>query len=983
MPRIILKCPYRKPGSRRERVHRENAVSYIATREGVDKINPIAPATARQQEFIGGLLQDFPDAKKLFEYEDFIKNPTCENASELITQAMEQNLFEMMRRENYVDYIAKRPRAERSGSHGLFTKDGVEIVLGDVAKTVGEHGGNVWMPIISLRREDAARMGYDNGKQWRELLRSYEPKLSKQMKIPLEHFRWYASFHNEAHHPHCHMICYSADPKQGWWTKQGAETIKSELARVIFRQDLVSVYEEQTQFRNQLTTESLTAMQELCKRIALKASAGICDSPTVFALLEELGKRLQNTSGKKVYSYLQPDVKQIVDAIVDELVSTKSSRGLSADENLAQLFDLWYEKRFDVLRTYSDKMPAKEPLSALTEFKRVKNMVIEEALRLASGGYDFADAQMDEPPIVDDDEAFLNLEPPPEPDNWEAPYVPEDWEMSNESDDWEAPDEPADASNTPNAEWTAAYKQAKKFLFGDKDTPPDFEAAYATLMTEAEKCNALAMHDLGRIFADGLGREIDTALAHEWYEKALKTFHAVQDVNPTAYVEYRIGKMYNAGLGTEQDHTQAAHWFTLASMVDKSQNRKGNKYAQYSLAGLYLHGKGVEIDLERAHSLYQQSASQDFPYASYELAKMYHDGIGTAKDDAQASEHFKKAFTGFVKLEHDSHDDKLQYRIGQMHQTGTGTEANLEKATEYFERSARLGNCRAQYQLAKIYLADKDASAEKVQIAIDWLTKSADGGNQFAQYALGKCYRDDTHVEKDELEALRLFTLSAEQDNEFAAYALGKLYLKSDVIAKDVAAAVLWLAKSAEIGNQFAQYALGKLYLSGEDVPKDVAKAVSYFTATAEQGNEFAEYQLGKLYLKSEDVPKDIEKAILHLTASAEQGNQFAQYTLGKLYLMGKDVPRDRESALHWLELSAAQGNEYAQFFIDHIDSFRDPSVALAATNLLHHLAKTFEEKAIPQLRNDALQIDRKRHRKLAEKKQAQGHAQGDHELTM
>lgn len=961
MPRIILKCPYSKPGSRRERIHRENAVSYIATREGVDKINATAPAAERQQKFIGGLLQDFPDAKKLFEYEDFIKNPTQENASELITQVMEQNLFEMMRRENYVDYIAKRPRAERSGSHGLFTKDGVEIVLSDVAKTVGEHGGNVWMPIISLRREDAARMGYDSGKQWRELLRSYEPQLAKQMKIPLEHFRWYASFHNEAHHPHCHMICYSADPKLGWWTKEGAENIKSELARVIFRQELVSIYEEQTQYRNQLTSEGLTAMQELCR----KASAGISDNPSVALLLEQLGKRLQNTKGKKVYGYLQPDVKQMVDAIVDEL---------GKDENLARLFDLWYEKRFDVLRTYSDQTPPKEPLSKLTEFKRVKNMVIEEALRLANGGYDFADGQMDESTITDGDEAFANLEPPPEPDSWEEPYAP---------DDWDAPDDPADAIFKPNANWSAEYKQARIFLFGNKDTTPDFEAAHVLLMVEAEKCNALAMHDLGRMFADGLGRGIDSELAQGWYEKALTTFHAVQNTKAAAYIEYRIGKIYNAGLGTEQDYSKAAHWFTLASAVDKSQHRKGNKYAQYSLAGLYLHGKGVEVDLERAHSLYQQSASQDFPYASYELAKLCRDGIGIAKDDAQAGEHFKKAFIGFVKLEQDSHDDKLQYRIGQMYQTGTGTEDDLQKATEYYELSARLGNCRAQYQLAKIYLADKDASVEKVQLAMDWLKKSVEGGNQFAQYALGKCYRDGVHVEKDELEALRLFTLSAKQDNEFAAYALGKLYLKSDIIAKDVPTAVLWLTKSATLGNQFAQYALGKLYLSGEDVPKDAAKAVSFFAAAAQQGNQFAQYQLGKLYLKGEVVQKDIEKAILHLTASAEQENQFAQYALGKLYLMGKDVPRDRDVAFHWLQLSAAQGNEYARFFIDHIDNFRDPSVMLSATNLLHQLAKTFEEKAIPQLRSNALQIDRKRRRKLSEKKQAQGHAHDDHELTM
>ena len=206
------------------------------------------------------------------------------------------------------------------------------------------------------------------------------------------------------------------------------------------------------------------------------------------------------------------------------------------------------------------------------------------------------------------------------------------------------------------------------------------------------------------------------------------------------------------------------------------------------------------------------------------------------------------------------------------------------------------------------------------------------------------------------------------------------LYLQEESIPKDVGAAVKWLEKSAELGNQFAQYTLAKLYLSGEDVPKDIPKALELFRKSAAQGNSFAQYRLGRLYLLGEDVPKNVDNAIRWLTASAEQGNQYAQYALGKLYLAGRDVPRDREAAIRWLTRSAEQGNIYAQFFLDHPDSFRDPSLFLAATRLLHHLSRIFREEQERLPGGPHIQVESKLRRKIRQKKIAQGHAPDDHE---
>lgn len=150
-------------------------------------------------------------------------------------------------------------------------------------------------------------------------------------------------------------------------------------------------------------------------------------------------------------------------------------------------------------------------------------------------------------------------------------------------------------------------------------------------------------------------------------------------------------------------------------------------------------------------------------------------------------------------------------------------------------------------------------------------------------------------------------------------------------------------------------------------------------------GHEFwhAQYQLGKLYLQREDIPKKVDAAVKWFTASAEQGNQFAQYHLGKLYLLGHDVPRDREAAVRWLTLSAEQGNIYAQFFLEHLDSFRDPSLFLVATRLLHHMSRIFREKQEQLPTDPNMQVESKLRRKIRQKKIAQGHAPDDHEQRL
>ena len=233
MPRIIFKCPYIKPGTERAAAHLNNYVRYVATRDGTDLLKPDKagqPATKKQRAMVERLLRDFPMCRGMFEYEDYQSSPTRATASEFITRAIEDNYDQIAKRENYVSYIAQRPRAERLGAHGLFNGTGTTLELSRIAEEVANHPGNVWLPIISLRREDADRLGYNNARQWQALLSNYAPQIADAMKIPWEQFRWYASYHDEGAHPHVHMVCYSTDGRSGFLDKEGIARIKSGLA---------------------------------------------------------------------------------------------------------------------------------------------------------------------------------------------------------------------------------------------------------------------------------------------------------------------------------------------------------------------------------------------------------------------------------------------------------------------------------------------------------------------------------------------------------------------------------------------------------------------------------------------------------------------------------------------------------------------------------------------------------------------------------
>ena len=301
--------------------------------------------------------------------------------------------------ENYVDYMANRPGVQTYGEHGLWDANGKVASLTKAMEEVANHPGIVWTPIVSIRREDAERLGYNDAENWRALVNASTMEIAKGYKIKPDNLRWYAAFHRKDNQVHIHMLVFSSDPKEGYLTKEGIRMVKSAFAKEIFRQDMINVYERQTEYRDTLQRSAESLMEDLIKEM----ESGAIQNEKLDALVSELAQRLQNTSGKKVYGYLPAASKRLVDAIVDEF---------SEDPRIAEAYKLWYEMRDEVCRVYNEPLLSRKPLSQQKEFKPVRNMVIRETMKLIEKQFTFDDSAMnDEPKEVDEQLYSANSTP--------------------------------------------------------------------------------------------------------------------------------------------------------------------------------------------------------------------------------------------------------------------------------------------------------------------------------------------------------------------------------------------------------------------------------------------------------------------------------------------------------------------------------------------------------------------------------------------
>ncbi len=588
--------------------------------------------------------------------------------SEFITRTMEDNAYEVMQTKTYADYIATRPRAQRFGTHGLFTDDGVQIKLNEVSENLNQYGGNVWTVIISLRREDAERLSFNTGERWRDMLRSQTSLISENFHIPMQNLKWYAAFHNESHHPHVHLMVYSTEEKQAYLSKEGVMKLRSSFAKDIFAQDLLCVYEKQTEYRDELKVNS----REVIADIISKINSGVYDNPKLEEMLLNLADRLSKTSGKKVYGYLKSDVKAIIDSIVDEIAS---------DERISALYDLWYEQRENVIRTYTDELPERIPLSQNKEFKSIKNAVIQEAMNIVTDRIIMAD---------DEENADEKSESDSEPSDEET-------------------EPPLTDKEKISLMWQY-YKKAKILLNRDNENY-DPNTAIEFLIESAKLGCGVAKYRLGKMFLQGkdVPKNIDYAL--RWLEESVG--------EGNEFAEYLLGKTYLKGEDVEQDLIRAE------DLLRKS-SAQGNKYAKYTLGKSLLDGELFLQNIPEAIKLITESADNGFAPAQYLLGKLLYKGEVIPQDLKKAIEYLEKAAG--------QKNPYAAYLAGKIRFTEDAVK-DIRKAIRNFEIAAENGNHYAEYMLGNIYFYGKDAPRDYDR-AIVYLTASAEHGNQYANQLL-------------------------------------------------------------------------------------------------------------------------------------------------------------------------------------------------------------------------------------------------------
>ena len=856
MSQLIVTSRYLKSGNQKNKTKRRNYTKYIATRETVEIrsqkfVDRNANATKNQEQLINDLINDFPESKRYLEYEDYEREPTIENAGELISTIVERNADVVGNRQNFVGYMAMRPGVEKRGSHGLFNEKDEPIILNRAANEIAEHKGNVWSHVVSLRREDAVRLGFDNSDAWRELVKRHISDIAKAQNIPLCNLKWYAAYHDTTHHPHIHLLVYSTNPKQGFLTKAGIDEIRSAFANDIFHDDLQSIYQEQTVSRDELKAVSKNEFESIVNIIASNDHT----DPQLEELIRKLYIQLQNVKGKKVYGYLPKEIKETVNKIFSELAK---------DENIRQLYDKWCSLERLKYKTYTLKETELPELSANKVFQPLRNMIIRTVLNMKPFDVN-TEIEGSEP----NDECFDNTPQDMSPLFDEAEPLAE-----TETDE-------SAAAIKYYIKWNDQYKKACKLIYGKDAKLNDFKKAEQLLLSESQRGNVLAVYDLGKLYStDKLG-EKNEEMSIAKYTQALQGFLQIEPnskkIKP--YVQYRIGKMFCYGLGTEQDYEKAFEWF------ERSAKQK-NKFAQFSLANLYYYGSGVKKDLSQAFLWYQRSSSQGQPYAAYSIAQMYRYGEYVTKDNDTAQRYYQQALSAFLKIESDDMaNDDLFYKLGQMFKLGLGTDSDVTKAIEYFRCSAEMNNKNGLFEYGKALLIGEHIP-QNTDSAVKLLEKAVKLKNSNAKRFLALEYISGEHLEQDIEKGIALLTECADSGDVIACYRVGKIYLQGEIMPQNLDKAERYLLLATD--NEYVQYALATLHLQEEKY--DIQKAVNYFENCADK-NHWASYQLGRIYLfGAAGLTKDKEQAIEWFTKSANAGNECAQAILDDISKFENDL---------------------------------------------------------------------------------------------
>lgn len=364
MAKIILTSRYIKNPAKAKA---GKLIQYMGTREGAEKLsNGIdnSPATKKQKNLICDAITAVPESMEYLEFKHYSKVSTKSSATEYLDAVLERNFDKIEGVKNLVKYYGERPGVERLGKHGLFSFTDDKIDIDKVADEVANHKGILWTHVVSLTREDAERLRYNNANKWKELLCRNTMKIAEAHKIDPSNLQWYAAFHNTTHHPHIHIMVYAKNAKQGYLTNKGIENLRSTFGNDIFRNEQYKLFELETRLRDELKDEVKHKIIEYPYHY---------ETPEIHNLFEKLITQFDSYKGKMKYGYFPKAMKNTVNAIVRELAK---------NEEIADLYSEWNDVNREKLSLYYEKKDPDIPLEENKEFRSIKNMIIQHAVKI-------------------------------------------------------------------------------------------------------------------------------------------------------------------------------------------------------------------------------------------------------------------------------------------------------------------------------------------------------------------------------------------------------------------------------------------------------------------------------------------------------------------------------------------------------------------------------------------------------------------------
>lgn len=509
----------------------------------------------------------------------------------------------------------------------------------------------------------------------------------------------------------------------------------------------------------------------------------------------------------------------------------------------------------------------------------------------------------------------------------------------------------------------------------------DISTGVEWIQKSAEQCFGMAECMLAAFYVQGIGVEKDLAKSKELYTRALEHGGLIKEMeddarkmlaelesaidssketseeypgidenaseedkvefkelylkaqNGDSDAQYHLGVRLSLGrYGASKNRSLASDWY-------KKSADGGNIKAMVSLADYYKDGEVDGKDVEDAICLYKKAALAGNLGAQHVLAEIFSSGESVPVDYAEALK------WALLAADNDGTAD-VQCLVGKCYEEGLGTEKNMTKAFQYYQKAAKKDSPEARSALARIGNALGDnlygdvkfgpGTPEKDKAECRKVYAEALEERPGAEYEMGNILSNGMYcILVNKKEAFGWYMKAAEHGFADAQYEVARFYSlgEKDVVDWNDEEAFKWYWEAAAQGHVESMRKVADSFYYGSGVDEDRERAKIWYARASKAGDDVSlnmlkghwkldDDELHRLYGIIGEIPvgmnckaDDEDKSkFRELLDCAKSGDAVAQFRLGHAFVYGEDGAKMNEHhGVMWLKQSAAQGNADAE----------------------------------------------------------------------